>query len=100
MWWVRSDDPVPNEDQKMSFSARDRGLVHVIYVPAARDPNREIRSASAALIGRLLNIIAWPTDLREQLTQGSEGLDNLVTGTRAIGTIQQSILNQWQSLHD
>jgi hypothetical protein len=100
IFWINSNKDEPTEENKTGFGARDRGLVHVIYVPAARDPAREIRAASAALIGRLLTAIEWAPDLRKHLADGSEELDKLVTGVDAIGTIQETLLKRWQSLHD
>jgi hypothetical protein len=100
VWWVRSDDEQPKDEHKTTFSPRERGLVHVIYVPAARDPAQEIRAASASLIGRLLNVIKWTPNLRTELTEGSENLDEIITGTPAIGTIQKSLEQRWQSLHN
>jgi energy-coupling factor transporter ATP-binding protein EcfA2 len=100
VWWVRSDEPEPKVDHKTAFSPRDRAIVHVIYVPAARDPAQEIRAASASLIGRLLNGIKWTPELRTLLTDGSENLDAVITGTDAIGTIQTSLEKRWQSLHN
>lgn len=99
-WWVRSDDEEPKDEHKTSFSARDRALVHVIYVPAARDPAQEIRAASATLIGRLLNVIKWAPELRTTLVEGSENLDSIITGTSAIETIQTKLETRWQSLHN
>ena len=100
LWWVTSDDDEPKDEHKTAFSPRDRGLIHVIYVPAARDPAREIRAASAALIGRLLSAIEWPKDLRTKLADGSEQLDQLVTSTQAIKTIQDRLGKRWDALHD
>jgi putative ATP-dependent endonuclease of the OLD family len=99
LWWVRSNDEVPEDDHKIKFSGRDRGLIHVIYVPAARDPAQEIRAASATLIGRLLNVIEWPDDLRTELADGAENLDAIITDADAIGTIQTVLEKRWQSLH-
>ena len=100
LWWVTSDDDEPKDEHKTAFSPRDRGLIHVIYVPAARDPAREIRAASAALIGKLLSAIEWPKDLRTKLADGSEQLDQLVTSTQAIKTIQDRLGKRWDALHD
>ena len=99
LWWVTSEDQEPEDVHKTPFNPRDRGLIQVIYVPAARDPAREIRAASAALIGRLLSVIEWPKDLRTKLAAGSENLDTLVTSTAGIKTIQESLVQRWQTLH-
>lgn len=99
LWWVRTGDDEPKEEHKSAFSPRERGLIHVVYVPAARDPAQEIRAASVALIGRLLNVIEWSADCRQKLAEGSENLDKVITGADAIGTIQSGLLKRWQSLH-
>jgi hypothetical protein len=99
LWWVSSSDEVPREEDKSPFSPRDRGLVHVLYVPATRDPAQEIRAASAALIGRLLSVIRWSPETREEIAQASGSLDGIITGQEAIRTIQENLESRWQSLH-
>jgi len=47
LWWVRSNDEVPQEDHRTEFKGRDRGLIHVTYIPAARDPSQQIKAARA-----------------------------------------------------
>jgi putative ATP-dependent endonuclease of OLD family len=100
LWWVSSTDDVPQKDEKTAFSSRERGLVHVLYVPATRDPEQEIRAASAALIGRLLNVIKWSKDVREEVAAASENLDDIITSEDAIATIQDRLEERWQSLHN
>lgn len=100
LWWVSSTDEVPKKEDKTAFSARERGLVHVLYVPATRDPAQEIRSASAALIGRLLNVIKWSKEVREEVATASENLDDIITSEDAIATIQDRLEERWQSLHN
>lgn len=86
MCWMRSNDDVPQDDHRTEFKGRDRGLIHVIYIPAARDPSQQIKAASATLLGRLLNVIEWPADLRTDVAQEAENLDGLITATQAIDT--------------
>lgn len=45
LWWVRSNDEVPQDEHKTEFKRRDRGLIHVIRIPAARDPSQQIKAA-------------------------------------------------------
>lgn len=97
--WVRSNDEVPQDDHRTEFKGRDRGLIHVIYIPAARDPSQQIKAASATLLGRLLNVIEWPANIRTDVAQGAEDLDSLITTTQAIDTIQTSLAQRWQTLH-
>ena len=99
VWWVRSTDDVPEEDHKTEFKGRDRGLIHVIYIPASRDPAQQIKAAAATLLGRLLNVIEWPANLGTDVAQGAENLDGIITATQAIDTIQTSLAQRWQSLH-
>jgi hypothetical protein len=99
VWWIRSTDEVPEDDHKTEFKGRDRGLIHVIYIPASRDPAQQIKAAAATLLGRLLNVIEWPANLRTDVAQGAENLDGIITATQAIDTIQTSLAQRWQSLH-
>lgn len=98
--WVRSNDEVPQDDHKTEFKGRDRGLIHVVYIPAARDPTQQIKVASATLLGRLLNVVEWPANLRTDVEQAAGTLDGLISATQAIDTIQKSLAQRWQALHN
>lgn len=99
LWWVRTSEEVPLEEHRTEFKGRDRSLIHVIYIPATRDPSQQIRAASVTLLGRLLNVIEWPESLRKDVAQEAASLDELITATQAIETIQTSLAERWRALH-
>lgn len=99
LWWVRTNDELPQDEHKTEFKGRDRGLIHVIYIPATRDPSQQIKAAAATLLGRLLNVIEWPANIRTDVAREAENLDGLITATQAIDTIQISLAQRWRALH-
>ena len=45
-YWVRSGDDEPDEDDLHPMAPHERSLIHVHYVPASRDPAKQVRYVS------------------------------------------------------
>ena len=63
--FIRHPLAVPLEDEtaKKPAKAQVRSLIHVIYVPAMRDPTRQLRQQAGSALWRLLHAIRWSDDL-------------------------------------
>ena len=61
LWWVLTDshDPKVIDNHRQKVQAGDRAHIRVVYVPAARDPDKQIAITTATAFGRLLKNLAW-----------------------------------------
>jgi putative ATP-dependent endonuclease of the OLD family len=60
-WILTSpDDPkIIDNGNRRRVQPGDRARVRVVYVPAARDPQQQIRATTVTIFGRLLDALAW-----------------------------------------
>ncbi len=102
LWWIltSSDDPVVIEDgNRRKVQASDRGKIRVVYVPAARDPDQQIRATTATSFGRLLDALSW--DGVDQSVKGKlTALQGEVAGLPGIQTINTEVRRAWQAFYE
>ena len=100
--WIltSSDDPKVIEDgNRRRLQPGDRSKVRVIYVPAARDPEHQIRTTTATSFGRLLQALEWAgadKSLKEKISALQGDLANL----SGIKTMNSEIQGAWRGFYD
>ena len=95
-----SDDPDVIEDgNRRRVQAGDRGRIRVVYVPAARDPDHQIRTATTSSFGRLLNALAW-NGVEESLKEKLTSLQDLLAGLPGVQTMNTKVKDVWRGLYD
>lgn len=102
IWWIltSSDDPKEIEDgNRRRVQPGDRGKVRVIYIPAARDPDQQIRATTTSSFGRLLNALSW-NGADESLKDKLMELQGELAGLPGIKTINTQIQEAWQEFYD
>jgi hypothetical protein len=57
--WVNNSADEVAEEHKTRVTGDQRSRIHVLYVPATRDPLRQLRQAAGTLLHRLLSAIRW-----------------------------------------
>ncbi len=98
--WIltSSDEPTIVESNRRKILAGDRGKIRVIYVPAARNPDQQIRGTTSTSFGRLLKSIFWNGEdksVKEILTQ----LQSQLSGLTGIKTISSEVQSSWGELY-
>lgn len=95
-WVISAGDP---EEQDLHFMrASDRSRIQVLYVPAARDPTRQVQAPGATL-HQLLKAIQWSTKVVQDIEGSSEQLATQFGGEPGVEAIETAIEENWQSLH-
>jgi len=100
--WIltSSDDPeVIKDGNCRRVQPGDRGKIRVIYVPATRDPNQQIKVTTTTGFGRLLGALAWGETEENVQTKLTE-LQEELSGLTGISTINQQVQQCWQNLYD
>ncbi|MDQ8194036.1 AAA family ATPase [Coraliomargarita sp. SDUM461004] len=98
-WILTSSDDFDTVDQsKRPFKSRDRSLIHLVYIPANRNPNDQIRNASVGRFGRLIQNIelsGQKAELEGHLSALRAGIGELA----GVKSINQQIQKAWKSLY-
>ncbi len=100
--WIltSSDDPKVIEDgNSRRVQPGDRGKIRVAYIPAARDPDQQIRTTTATSFGRLVEALAWNgTD--ESLKAKLKALQAELADLLGVRTMNSQIQEAWQGFYD
>ena len=97
LYWVTTATD-ETEEQKHRMSALQRSQIHAIYVPAARDPGRQLRSARGSTFGRLLRSIKWSDKIRSTLEGSAQDVLDVFGDEPAIQTVTEAIRANWDEL--
>jgi hypothetical protein len=61
----------------------------VLYVPAARDPSRQLRNVRGTLLARLLNAVQWSENPAEAIEGAADSIEGLFAKERGVELILQ-----------
>lgn len=99
LYWITTPTD-ETEEQKHRMSALQRSQIHAIYVPAARDPSRQLRAARGSTFGRLLRSIKWSDKIRSTLEGSAQDLLEAFGDEPAIQTVTEAIRANWDELQN
>lgn len=98
--WVMSP---PSEDEEAEVLqpvlSHDRSRIHVHYIPATRDPARQIRQVSGSLLHTLLQAVQWSDETKQTVEEASKEIRGAFGGEKGVQEIQGAIESAWKDLH-
>ncbi len=97
--WICSSNTEPREEDRRKLRAFERSRIHVHYVPAARDPVKQIRHVSGTIMHRLLNAVHWSDDVRGRFASASDTILEAFGEEAGVKIIQKAMTENWQQLH-
>jgi putative ATP-dependent endonuclease of OLD family len=100
LWWIQTAGEVTKEDQKQVMKSVDRSRIQVVYVPASRDPSRQLRSVAGTLLARILGAVSWSPGTRTTLADVARQITKSMRSEPGIENIEAIIEDYWQSLQD
>ncbi|MCB9139361.1 MAG: AAA family ATPase [Caldilineaceae bacterium] len=102
LWWVLtdSDDPAVIEDGKQyRMHPGQRSKIRVMYIPAARDPDHQIRTTAATSFGRLLDALALD-EAEETLKESLTALQSELFALSGVQTMNEQTQDAWGEFYD
>ncbi len=99
--WILADSEEEQIDDSMrrKMQSSDRSKIRVVYIPAARDPDQQIRSTTATAFGRLLKALEW-AGVDETIKNKLGELQSQLGGLSGVQTINAAVQNTWQGFYD
>ncbi len=99
-FWIATADETFEDRHKHTFRAADRSRVQVLYVPAARDPLRQLRQVSGSVLHRMLAAIDWTASkVKERLESEAAEVNAAFGGEAGVKTIHKALTDNWQQLY-
>ncbi len=100
--WIltSSDDPkVIQDGNYRRVPPGDRGKIRVVYVPATRDPDQQIRTTTATSFGRLLNALTW-NGVEKSLQYKLMALQGQLADLPGVQTMNKQVKKAWHGFYD
>ena len=91
------DEKIINEEFKVPANRRDLDRIRVIYIPAVRDPSKQIKNASGSMLHQLLNCINWSAATKEKIEAKIKELNNQFLEEKGVSILRTSIHTQWET---
>ena len=96
--WVVAD-PGGAGEQTTPVAAHDRARIHVHYVPATRDPVRQIKQVSGSMLHSLLRAVEWSDEVKQTVMDSSDAIRTAVGEAAGVRTITAVVEACWRELH-
>lgn len=82
--------------------ARNQELqrINLIYVPAARNPESQLKNASNSILYRVLSNINWTDDVKIGVVKKSEQIEDEFEKENGVKIIKEFIKKEWTSYHN
>ena len=87
------------ENQKKPATSTDLSKIEVIYVPAIRNPEIQLKNASGTILWRILRGIKWPEDINQQVSKIGEQVDEELNKVGGFAFLQDVLPREWKKLH-
>ena len=93
-----STEEIRNED-KRNVKRHDLDQIKMIYVPAIRKPDEQLKNVSGTIISRLLNGISWSEKTKEKIKTKVSETEEIFFEEIGVELLKKSLENQWNSYH-
>lgn len=96
IWYVQGDNV---NEKKYKASRKDLDSIRLIYIPAFRDIEKEIKFLSGTLMQRLLSLVSWEDSKRSEIEKITKSLNESILNYNQISIIQNSLQTNWSSFN-
>jgi len=98
--WVSTAEKVVKDEDTSRMTGDQRSRIHVLYVPASRDPAKQLRQTAGTLLHRLLGAIRWSASIRQKVEEASNESNKAFRAEPGVAVIEEMINHSWTALHD
>jgi len=78
---------------------QDLERIKIIYIPAIRQPNEQLKNVSGSIMYRLLNSIRWSEGSKSKIKQQTELVEQAFLEEKSIALLAASLNTQWNEYH-
>lgn len=85
------------EDDKKNAIRKDLDRIRVIYIPAVRDPSKQLKNVSGTMMHQIISSINWSEGTKANIETKIKELNNQFKQEQGISILDSSIHSQWLS---
>lgn len=95
LYWIKSNDIIPKDEDKEYVRPEERNLIRIIYIPAVRNPEVQIRNTAGSVIRHLFNAIQWDDGFKTTIKNNTDTLKESFQSVEGIKIIQNILKQYW-----
>lgn len=99
VYWITSDEHEIKEDDKIKMSLVERSRIQVHYIPAARDPEKQLKKAKDSILYKLLNAVKWDENFPKSFSDATDAFNKIFSNHKGVQTIQNTFSKNWNDLY-
>lgn len=85
------------DNDYVNAQRRDLDKIRVIYVPAVRDPSKQLKNTSGAMMYQLINSINWKDERRNNIKSKIEELNSEFEAEQGVRILNESLDKRWKN---
>ena len=85
------------ENYRTPAARRDLDKIRVVYIPAVRDPSRQLKNASGTMMYQIMNSINWSEETKRNIKTKIKELNEQFVGEKGVSMFGASLANQWKA---
>ena len=98
IYYITCPESVPITDEyRISPLRRDLDRIRVIYVPAVRDPSKQLKNVSGTMMHQIMNSINWSQAIQEKIKTKIQELNNQFLEEKGVSILGTSIHTHWEA---
>ena len=98
IYYITCPESIPITDEyRISPSRRDLDRIRVIYVPAVRDPSKQLKNGSGTMMHQIMNSINWSQAIQEKVKTKIQELNDQFLEEKGVSILGTSIHTQWEA---
>ena len=99
--FILSPENTPKDEENAERIPHDiRGAIQMLYVPALRNPSKQLKNATGTIIWRLMQYIRWSDDMKEKVMKKIIDLNSVFSDNKALKDIEENINQDWENFSD
>ena len=91
-----SENEEITEENMTTASRRDLDRIRVIYIPAIREPSKQLKNVSGTMMYQMMSSINWSESTKQNVSQKIEELNKQFMAEKGDSILGDSIKNQWK----
>ena len=99
IYYITSTKEEINPEDKRSIKRYDLDQIKMIYVPAIRKPDEQLKNVSGTIISRLLNGISWSEQTKAKIKTKVSETEEIFFEEKGVESLKESLETQWNSYY-
>lgn len=85
------------ENHRTPAARRDLDKIRVVYIPAVRDPSRQLKNASGTMMYQVMSSINWSEETKGNVKAKIKELNEQFEGEKGVSMFGTSLAEQWKA---